>query len=244
MEININTKEVSRFADTLSKIRKSLLPRAVMATLNDAAFDVKAKTMPFQAKTEFVNRQPNFFKANSSVQKASPGSIEGMQSKVGFTSEKLNINEKNYAVKDLEQQENGGKIKGKAFIPLDEARKGGKNTLVRPNARLSKIKNLVDANKVSGKTKGQKFLHAASIAGKGGFLFYDNILWRVDSGMVASSIKTKKLKLKVTPLYSHKTGRQVQVKRTQFMRTASLLSGNKLNGFFKIQAERLIYKLT
>jgi len=57
----------------------------------------------------------------------------------------------NYSVKDLEQQELGGAIDKRSFIPLKGGRIGnsfGKN--VRANARLSSINNLIDARKRKG----------------------------------------------------------------------------------------------
>ncbi|KKN42121.1 hypothetical protein LCGC14_0716250, partial [marine sediment metagenome] len=68
--LNVNTDEVVRYSNKLEKLHRSAFPIAIRGTLNNAAFDVKQKTMPVSAEKEFVNRQPNFFKANSKVNMA------------------------------------------------------------------------------------------------------------------------------------------------------------------------------
>lgn len=237
MQININTDAVIKFTNTLEKLSKSALPNAVRYTLNNAAFDVKQRTMPKNSKAEFINRSPNFFKANSSVEQASGFSIKSMKATVGFTENKLKGGN-NYAVKDLQQQEEGGIIGGKSFIPLRSARQGNSNSgLVRPNARLSKIKSFVRAGQMRGKNKGQKIIKAVLKAGRGGFVLGANqVLYRVES------LRRKKVIFKLTPLYTYKKNRKVKVKSTDFMKESALKSGARMQTFFKRQAKYQIEK--
>lgn len=226
--ININSDAVVVFTNKLEKLRKYDLPIAVMQTLNSAAFDVKQKTMPVTSK-EFTNRSPNFFKANSTVMKASGFKVRSMKSTVGFASHKLRLGASNFAVKDLEEQENGGLIDGKSFIPLDAARRSGSKSLVKPAHRLTNIKNIVNQNSFRGNKK-QKFIKAIHKAGKGGHVlggtkFGETTLFRVRT-------LTKRGKFTVTPLYSFKSGRKVKVKPTPFMKMASGKSAAKMEGFF------------
>lgn len=242
MKLNINTNEVVKFTVKLEKLRKSALPNAIRGTLNDAVFDVKTKTMPVQAHADFINRSPNFFKANSRFEKAVGFDVNTMKAVVGFIDNRLR-GENNFSVQDLEQQEHSGTIKGKSFIPLDSARKAGHNTLVKPANRLSVIKNIVVARNMGGGSKKQQFVKAIYKAGPGGYVLGSNVkgedtLWRVDSIDPNNEIK----KYSLTPLYDFRKARSVHVKETGFMQTASLNSADKLNKFYIAQAQFWISK--
>lgn len=240
MQLRIDTSEVVKFTNTLEKMAKSALPNAVRGALNSAAFDVKQKTMPAEAKTAFTQRSPTFFKANSRVEKASGSNINTMKSTVGFLA--TNAKNNNHAVTELEQQEEGGSIPKRTFIPIDTARAGGsKNKMVRPNARLKKIQNMVDSNKTEGRSPQARFVKAVLLAGKGGFVIGNKgneTVWRVNS-----LNKTKDGKFKLSPLYSFKKGRKVAITPTHFMQKASIQSGKKLDEFYIIQAKREFDKL-
>lgn len=244
--LNINTDAIVKFTATLEGLKKSALPNAVRGTLNNVVYDVKTKTMPGKSKSEFINRSPNFFKANSSFEKASGWDINKMVSKVGFTSDKLQGGN-NYAVKDLEQQEHGGTIKGRSFIPLEQARVGGnKSKLVRSNARLSKIKNIVNARNSRGKNQKEKFVRAAIEAGPNGYVIAGkkSILFKVTAMRAKTDLKTKQsnFNFKATPLYKYKRNGSVKVKRTDFMSESALMSATKLETFFIQEAQRQIAK--
>lgn len=240
MQLNVNCRAAIVFADKLESMSKTALPRTVKETLSRAALNVKQKTMPAESGRSFTNRKKNFFKANSSVTFAAMGSINSMQSEVGFIESKL-VGSKNYAVKDLEQQEYGGAIGGKSFIPLDPARSGSSyEKSVRPNLRLSKIK-IVNSRNRKGKNKKIKFINAALAAGPKGFVLGSemngqNMVWRVDSIGAAN-------KMKLTPIYDYSKGRKVRVKSTGFMRRASNESASQLNDLFVSEAKKNIDRM-
>lgn len=240
MILNINSDAAVKFTNTLEKLHKSALPNAIRSTLNSAAFDVKQNTMPAKAKSEFVNRSPNFFKANSRVEMAKGWDVSQMKSIVGFTENGLQGGN-NYAVKDLEQQEYGGTIKSKSFIPTDEARSSGSNAKpVRPVNRLSNVKNVVKAGKKGAKKSD--FVKSAIHAGVGGHVignFIKKKLFRIDS------IKKSRgaIKIRKTAIYSFEEGRSVQVKATGFMRSASIQSANKMEMFYAIEAGKQVKRL-
>lgn len=243
MEVVINTDAAHGYAKKLIEMRKSAFPTAIRNTLNSVAFDVKTKTMPVEVK-KFINRQENFFRANSKVERAMGLDINTMSSKVGFVSTNLKLGANNYAVKDLEEQESGGSIGGKSFIPIDEFARSGANNrgLVKPNARLSRIKNMVDAKAMPGKSNRQKFIQAAATVGQGGFVLYENKVWRIDSRVV-SNLKTRKVQFKSNPIYTFKRGRTIRVKSTHFMKTASFQSARKMESFFMQYAKRELERL-
>lgn len=236
--LNVDLGNVVKFTAKLEQIRTSALPNAIRGTLNDAAFDVKTKTMLSESKSKFINRSPNFFRANSKVEKATGMQVNSMVARVGFIEGSLR-GDHNFSVKDLEQQEKSGSIKGKSFIPLDTARQNNSYTsLVKPANRITKITNIIDARKMGQGTKKQQFVKALYVAGQGGYVLGstvkgETILWRVD--FLDPDPDARQWRL--TPLYDYRRGRSVHVDETAFMRTASLNSAEKLNKFYIAQAE-------
>lgn len=257
MVIDVNTQAVAAFTKKLKELHKSAFPVAVRGTLNDAVFDVKTKTMPASSSNKFVNRSKNFFKANSKFVGATGFSLSAMKAEVGFFSNNLKGGN-NYAIRDLAQQENSGRIGGKSFIPTIFARQGNKATgLIRPNARLEKIKNIRDANKVTHLTKKQRFMVAAKKAGRGGFVLSEGMLWRIDENPAILDKKVTGITykgrqrayrhfsgaLKRTPLYSYSHGRHVTVSQTNFMKVASNTTAREMERFYQNQALRQLQKI-
>lgn len=250
MNFEIDSSHVEKYAETLAKLHRSALPTAVRATLNTAAFDVKKNTLQKSAEKNFVNRDKNFFKAFSTVHQANGWNISQMQSEVGMMEKGLK-GDQNYAVKDLEQQEHGGKIDKKSFIPMRTARTGrsdGKK--VRNNARMSTINDqkITQLNNRSAKTPKQAFIRAAIYAkGKEDGLVLGHrtasggrTLFRVDE--VSINAKTRKMRMRLTPLYNVKSGRSVKVKKTEFMLEAASKSAKGMQETFNHEAERQIKK--
>jgi hypothetical protein len=203
--------------------------------------------MPKESEKAFENRSKNFFKANSKVIQASGFNVNTMQSEVGFYENKLKNQSTNYAVKDLEQQENGGKISGKSFIPLNKARSGNSPTRnVKKGFRLNDVikGNVIDVKKNKAKSKKQQYIRSAIYAkmkfGNDAFLLGNTFkggnrtLSRIDS--VSSDIKTKKLQVKRTPLYTYRKGRKITVAGTNFMERAAHESSLIMDKQFTIQA--------
>lgn len=250
MLLNINSDAAVVFTNKLEKLHRSALPNAIRNTLNKAAFTVKQVTMPKSAE-RFIKRQPNFFKANSGVQMATGFDVNSMRATVGFVAHKLRNPSTNFSIKELEEQEYGGDITHRSFIPLNTARAGGSHVRnVRPVNRLSRIKNIVDAAKLSGKGAPKtKFIRAAirtAHSAQGGHVLGDikgkrgtRTLWRIDSVMVSGG----KIHIKKTPLYSFRENRDVGIKSTGFMHTASIQSANQLDKFYIAEAERQINRI-
>lgn len=242
--IDINTRAVVAYTRTLERMHRSALPVAIRSALNSAAYDVKKETMPREADSTFEKRKPTFFKANSKVVPAQGFDLRTMQATVGFVGK----NAPDQAVEDLEQQEHGGTIGGRSFVPLVNARTGRswkKN--VRANARISDIKSrIVDANDARGKNPEQKFVKSAVHAGKGGWvlgnrttpkgnriLFQVRSLKRIKGNMMVKSV----------PMFALKAKRKVQPKATHFMQKASEASGAKIAGFYMSAAQKQIDKV-
>jgi len=221
-QFNINSDKLVWFTNELEKMHRSKLPNAVRNTLNNAAFDLKKKQVLLSAKSEFTERRKNFFKASSRVERAKGFNIRSMSSLVGF----IPFSE---AVENLQQQEYGGKVKKRSFVPMDPSRTSkSRAKLVARKNQLGRIRNI---DKIQDK---KKFRRVIASVGKGGHVLYKDTLFTV------KTINRKKVKL--TPLYSYKQGREVSVKPTGFMRKASLMSANKMETFFLINARKQMMK--
>lgn len=232
MQLNINTDAAVKFTNKLEKISRSALPVTIRQSLDSAAFDVKQRTMLETSSNEFVNRQKNFFKSTSRVEKAKGFDINTMKSTVGFIG-----GNKNQAVADLEKQERGGVIGGRSFIPIRTARisKSDEKTVSNKN-KISKIKRVRNIDKLNARTNKSLLFKVAHKGGVNSHIIYKDTLFRVD--------KLDKKGLKLAPLYSYKKSRKVKVSAVGFMRTASLRSGNKIQQFYIENAKRNIKKYT
>ncbi len=241
MVLNVNVDEVVIYARKLEIIHRSAFPVAVRTALNSAAFDVKTRTMLQSSDNEFVNRQKNFFKANSRVDQAKGFDIDSMKSTVGFIEGGLKGGS-NFAVKDLVQQEHGGNIRGRNFVAMRGARVGNSDTkAVRPGNRLSGINKIVDARNSKGVNDKQKFVKSVMFAGTGGYVLANYkekvILWRVNS-----LDKTESGSFKLTALYSYENNRSVSVTGTHFMEKASVKSSKRIEYFFIKEAQKQLAK--
>ena len=237
--ININSNAVVSYTNKLEQIHRSALPSAVRNALNTTAFNVKTDTMPKSASKAFTERKKNFFKANSKVTKASGFEIKDMKSIIGF----VPLSGTNKAVDELQQQEDGGTIGSRSFIPTKEARVGGSmDRQVRVNLRMSAIKSkrIINAEKGKGSAK-QRFVRAAikakQLHGKDAFVLGNKwgggkqTLSRIDR--VAINRKDKTVSFKRTPIYTYMPNRKVKVARTNFMKRASMESGLSLERNFQ-----------
>lgn len=249
MIFEIDSSAVDKYAKQLTQLHRSALPIAIRNTLNGAAFNVKQGTLLEFAKKNFVNRDKNFFKANSTVKMATGFDIAKMESIVGMHEKNLAGNN-NFAIKDLEQQEHGGKIGGKTFIAMRGARTGrNTNKKVRNNARMGSIPDRVTSvNRRSASSKSQQFIRAAMYSlkhGDGYVLGHQTkgggrTLWKIDS--VSINLKNRRMKLKATALYNVKSNRSVSVKGKHFMEKAAEKSAKGMPIRFKREAEKQIKK--
>ncbi len=242
--LNVNSTKVVAFTNKLEKIGKVELPIAIRGALNKAAFDVKQRSMIKSAEAHFVKRNPNFFRANSHVDMARGLFVNSMRSTVGFLPSKAQYNNK--AVQELQQQEYGGDIKDRTFIPTEGARVGSSATPVRPKNRLKTIgpqlSRAIDVKNIPGPNRRYKFMRAAHKAGRGGYVIAGlrkPMLYRIES----ISRKYGRTFIKQKPLYSFAKGRSVKIDRTSFMREASLNTANRLERFYIEEAIRRIAKM-
>jgi hypothetical protein len=247
--IKFDTSQVDAYADKLGTLKRSALPTAVRATLNGAAFRMKKNTLLKEASKAFTQRDKNFFKAFSKVEMAKGWDVDQMVATVGFSERGL-VGSNNYAVKNLEQQEDGGKIGGRSFIPMRTARSGNSSSKkVRANYRVSDLrkKKITEINRRSGSPK-QQFIKAAMYAlehedglvlghrtSSGG-----RTLWKIER--ITQNIKSRKLHIKAIPIYNVRANRSVSVKATNFVEKAAVRAKTVMPKIFQHEAERQFKK--
>ena len=243
--LSVNTDALVALTNRLEKLHRSDLPIAIRNTLTKAAFLTKKESLLKIVKSTFVNRNKAFFRAKSRFKAAQGFNVNQMKATVGMVD--IRRGGGDHAVRDLEEQEHGGVIKGRSFIPTDKARVGGNNaSKVSPRNRIGKINisNIVRSRRSKGKNAAQRFVKSVIFAknkfGSGAYVLSRKMLFRIDSLNISK--KGRKLRLKLTPIYSFIKGRNVKVKATGFMRRSSMIQANKLDIFYKKEAEKRIKK--
>jgi hypothetical protein len=235
-QININTDAFVVLANKLERLNRSALPVAVRQTLNDAAFDVKQKTLQESASKNFIRRSPNFFKAFSAVNKADGFNINQMKAEVGMT-DRGKVSART-AVKHMDLQEEGGATaEGAAY--LRAARAGNNAGKVRRSNYFDKSKLVHGALKRPGSAKSN-FVAMAFIAAKE----KKNISIKTSRGRFLVSVSNvRKLKngaIKITSklLMKDRAGKPAHITATHFSREAAQMTVNKIPGFWLKQAEK------
>lgn len=264
LKINIESKELVKVTNRLARAGRTALPNAVKGTLNSAAFDVKKNTMPKSVKKTFTEREKTFFKSTSRVNMATGSRIEDLKSVVGFYAGQ-GKKEAGRATKNLEQQEEGGQIGGRSFVPTDKARiSNSSGRPVKSNLRLTALKGVVNAdkvrmqrvNKATGRmnrvaNKKQQFVRAAfkakSLFGTNAYVLGNRCgdgnqtLSKINS--ITKNKRTGKLTIKRTAIYTYKKGRKIKVARTNFMKRAANETHLNIGAIYQKEAIRQLKKL-
>lgn len=247
MFFNVNASEVVVLTNKLEKLHRSALPLAVRGALNGTAFRMKQKTLIETTNRVFTNRAKTFFKANSTVKRADGWNVDSMYSEVAMTSNKLRGGN-NYAVQDLWQQEKGGNIGGRSFIPISSgARVSGRyQKNVKSKKRIGIISQVIDARNSKGKNNKEKFVKASIAAGVGGFVMSADTI-STGARIVYEIRSIKKVGgrtvVKQIPVYSYLKGRLVKVNGTGFMQLSATKAAKNLPSLYQREAERQIKRL-
>lgn len=215
---DINTDDHIKLTAKLGALHKSALPVAIRGTLNNVAFETK-RLIPETAARKFVTRNKSFFRAFSSVNKASGFSINNMTSEVG-----INPSRGSKVAEGLEKQETGGTINGRKLIPHDQGRvSGSHNKRLRKKNRFGNI-SIVDVRKRKGK--------------KGNYL-----LIKKGSGGTVFEIKGTGKKQKLKPVYTYRSSNKTKVDKSPFMKPATMMAVKKMPQFYLKNAQRQIDRL-
>lgn len=244
-KINVNSTANVELTRKLEKLNRSAFPVAVRQTLNTQAFETKTKALVQEFDETFDVRSPGFVKAFSEVEMAKGFDVKNMMAKVGMTDRKRG-GQSEQAGRDMEEQQLGGTIGGRKYIPIDTARvsKSPKKKVKR-GLRLADVSKatVVDSSVNKARTGKQRYvrtaLYAANRYGSGVYISHkgDNgktTLYRIDR--VGSDIRTRKLFIGVTPVYSVEEGRSVTVTGKPFTLRAAVKVNKNVERIFEKHA--------
>jgi hypothetical protein len=238
--INVNTSELIRYTDRLNRLHRSAFPLAVRQTLNDAAFDVKNRTLLRSADKNFTNRSPNFFKRFSKVEKAQGFSIDRMSAVVGMHHN--GVNSAKTAIENMETQESGGTIK-KGAAYLKDARGGNNRRAVAKRNYFRSGKMLTGASR--RRSAKSQFIANAFASKKYGAKFSI----KTNSGryliQVTSIRRTKNgdIKIKSRNLMKDRSMKPVNIKATHFASEAARSTITKMESFYVRNAQKQIARV-
>lgn len=248
--IDVNTEALIKYSKKLDRISKRALPRATRNTLNSLAFDTKKRTLLEESEKSFTNRNKTFFRRFSRVKMVDTNNINTMKSTVGMIDSGSGTSEQ--AGRNMKQQQVGGSIGGRALIPMDTARVGGKNEKnVRPINRVKNLNTVLDSRISRANKPRQRLIKTAIQAverhGNTAVIKHTaqngkTFLYRVSRG--GSDIRTREFNLKVTPIYSVKSGRSVNIHSPKpFVFTAAKRSQRRARKIFVTNAKRQLQRI-
>ncbi len=228
----------------LNSLSRSAFPVAVRQTLNDAAFDVKQKTLDTSATKNFIRRSPNFFKRFSGVNKATGFSVSAMRAEVGMTA--MGQSTAQTAIDHMNQQEGGGGIKG--GIDYLKGSRGGSNLRKVAKSNYLKKSNVLTGpyrRKGTAKSNFIASAYAALKTGKlmkfkaaSGKIFFSQV---TNMSTVAKGRNKGKMTIKSKLVIQERGG--ITVKATHFSREAAMMTYAKLPSFYQAQAEKQFTKM-
>lgn len=230
---NVNTSGIIHLTDRLERLNKSAFPSAVRATLSDAAFEMKQKNILESAKKNMKVKQPNFFKANTGVERARfSRNVESMKATSGFINKK-GVKASKAVNYGMEANEVGAT--DSSGLMYKKATRTGRGLVRR--------KNYYDKDKLASKYKSAKFKRGGKsnmvrlvaglmenkpvkiISKKGTFIV------RVIS--ISSGVDKKKPDIQLEFLMSDRNGdRTAKTKATHFNREAAQKTQKQIEGFY------------
>lgn len=237
--IYLDTSQLLNLSKQLKEVNRSAFPIAVRSTLNEAAFDVKNRTLSISTKENFTIRQPSLFKRYSGVEKAQGWEVEKMHSTVGM----MPGGQASKTVERFKEQEEGGQL-NTPFIPDDVARVGGLH-----KGKVLKNKWIGKVNKVATVPFGNKQALIKAVTktgvksggkGKGFGVLYGNILYEIKGFKRFRDTNT--IELHLDRMYLYRKKKTSFIKPTHFVKEAGLNSGKEINKIFALEAEKQLKK--
>lgn len=238
--LNVNNSAVIRYTEKLDRLSRSAFPVAVRQTLNDAAFDVKNRTLTKSADKNFTRRSPNFFKTFSKVEKATGFNVNSMRSVVGMSAN--GKQSAKTAINNMEKQEQGGVIED-GSIYLKDSRRGSMNKgLVRKTNYYDRSKVVTGKSRVrrGGGSNRSKFVARAfrSLSDKKPMFFNSmrgNYLMQVRK---IRRDKNGKLKITSSLLMKARKDKPARLKGTHFTKEAAMLTVRMIETFYVRNANK------
>lgn len=233
---DINTDAVVALTVKLNNLNRSAFPVAVRETLNQAAFDVKTRTLEDAASRAFIRRSPNFFKAFSGVNRAAGFDIATMKAEVGMTA--MGKPTAQTAIRHMEIQESGGAIKeGADYL---SAARGGSNTRKVSRSNYFNKNRLVNGPYKRKGTAKSRFIAAAFVAAREKKQFsVQTSRGRFLIGVSSiSKLKKGTIKIRSRLVIQDRSHQAVRIKATHFANMAAMMTYTRMPEFYLKQAER------
>lgn len=228
---DVNTTGIIHLTDRLERLNRSAFPSAVRATLSDAAFEMKQKNILESAKRNMKVKAPNFFKANTGVERARFNrNVEAMSATSGFIN-KRGVKAGKAVNYGMEANEVGDT--DNTGMMYKKATRSGRG-LVRRNKYYDRGK----LTKNRSNKKGNAYVQSAFAS------FKDKKPVMVDtkSGkaiiMVKSITSSKgKLRIKSDLLMLDRTTKKAKAKATHFVKEGAIKTQKQIEGFYHKNAE-------
>jgi len=234
---NVNTTGVIHLTDRLERLNRSAFPSAVRATLSDAAFEMKQKNILKSAKRNMKVKAPNFFKANTGVERARFNrNVEAMKATSGFIN-KRGIKADKAVQYGMEANEIGAT--DNTGLMYKKATRSGRG-LVRRNKYYDKNKLTVNRSKKKGNAYVQSAF--ASLNDK------KPVMVNTKSGRAMIMVKSitnsqGKLRIKSDLLMLDRTVKKAKAKATHFNREAAQKTQQQIEGFYQKNAKFQFQKI-
>jgi hypothetical protein len=225
-QFSVNTDSIIHLTEKLESMNKYSFPSAVRATLNDASFEMKTKNILESAERNMKVKAPNFFKANTGVEKARFNrNIEYMSSTVGFMN-KRGIKANKAVTYGMEANEAGST--DDTGMMYKKATRTGRGLVKRSKYydRMKKTKNR--SNK-----KGNSYVQSAfeSLANKSSIMVDTKIGKAIIQVKSITSSKGK-LRIKSDLLMLDRTVKKAKANATHFNREAAQKTQKQMEQFY------------
>lgn len=235
-KFNVNTDAAIILTAKLERLNKSAFPSAVRSTLSDGAFSMKKVGILKSAEKNMKVKAPNFFKANTGVDRAKGFNVNQMSATVGFMN-KRGLSANKAVTYGMEANEFGatdttglkyypatrgarGMVKRSQYFDKSKVDSDDKGTFVNKAFRSLKSKKAVFVNT----KKGRALIKVKSI----------RTYKRANKN---KGISKGGLKINSTLLMMDRTHKKAKAKATHFNREAALETQKMMDDFYKKNAE-------
>lgn len=235
-KFNVNTSGVIHLTSKLESISKSAFPAAVRSTLNDGAFEMKQKNILESAKRNMKVKQPNFFKANTGVERARfSRNIESMSATSGFINKRGQSANKAVTY-GMEANEVGATDStGLKYYP---ATRGGRGMVKRSQYwNKSKVDSDTTGNFIRKAFRSRKEKKLMMINTKNGrALIKVNSITKYKRANKSKGISKGSFKMNTSLLMMDRTVKKAKAKGTRFNREAAQKTQGQMEVFYEKNA--------
>lgn len=238
---DVNTEGVIHLTARLEQLNKSAFPSAVRSTLSDAAFEMKQKNILESAKRNMKVKAPNFFKANTGVERARfSRNIESMSATSGFVN-KRGI-KANKAVEYGMEANEVGAVDSTGLMYKKATRTG--RGLVRRNRYYDRAKLTVNRSNKKGNSyvqsafaslKDKKPIMVDTKNGRA-MIMVKSITQYKRANKKAGRTKGQ-LKINSVLLMMDRTVKKAKAKATHFVKESAIKTQKQMEGFYQKNAD-------